>query len=148
MLGALRFGAPNMNFPVIDVRDVARGHILAAERDVTGRFLLCGDEFPMLRSLTQLMHDIDPAVPVAPMTLPDFMESALPYLDWMNSKLLDSPLTLTPAVAQAMTGRLFNASNARARAELGWAPEIPIRQTLAETMEAIRTMRRGAGRKI
>lgn len=148
MLGALRFGAPRMNFPIVDIRDVVRGHILAAEKDVSGRFLLCGDSFPMMKELTQLMRSVDASVPAAPMTLPDFMGTLLPYLDWVNSNLYDSPLTLTPEFVEAMLGHQFNASNARARAELGWAPEIPIRQTLADTMDAIRALRRGAGRKI
>lgn len=148
MLGALRLAAPRMNFPIVDVRDVVRGHILAAEKDVHGRFLLCGDSFPMLKELTRLMHDIDRTVPASLMTMPDFMGTLLPYLDWLNSKLHDSPLTLTPEFVEAMLGRQFNASNARARAELGWAPEIPVRQTVADTMETIRTLRREAGRKI
>jgi dihydroflavonol-4-reductase len=148
MLGALRFGAPRMNFPIVDVRDVVRGHILAAEKDVQGRFLLCGDSFPTMKELTGLMHDIDPKVPTSLMTMPDFTGTFLPYLDWLNSRLYDSPLTLTPEFVEAMLGRQFNASNARARTELGWTPEIPVRETLADTMETIRTLRRGAGRKV
>lgn len=148
MLGALRFGAPKMNLPAVDVRDVARGHVLAAESPTRGRFLLCGDSFPSIVELTRAMHAINPAVPAAPVSLPDFVEPILPYLDWLNSKLRGSPLTLTAEFARAMTGRQFNASNARARDELGWVPEIPLRQTLAETMDTIRALRRSAGRKI
>lgn len=148
MRGTLRFGAPRMNFPIVDVRDVVRGHILAAEKEVGGRFLLCGDSFPTLRELTRLMHAIDRKVPSAPITMPNLMGPILPYFDWLNSKLYDSPLTLTPEFVEAMLGRQFNASNARARAELGWRPEIPISQTLSDTMEAIRQLRRSAGRKV
>lgn len=148
MLGTLRFGAPRLSLPVVDVRDVVRGHILAAERDVSGRFLLCGDNVPTLRELARLMHEIDPKVPRPPMIVPDMMGPLLPYIDWLNSKLLDSPVTLTPDLVEAMLGKQFNASNTRARAELGWSPEIPLRQTLSDTMETIRYLRRGAGRKI
>jgi dihydroflavonol-4-reductase len=148
MRGTLRFGAPRMNFPIVDVRDVVRGHVLAAETDVSGRFLLCGDTFPTLRELARLMHAIDPKVPVPPLTLPNFVGPILPYLDWLNSKLHDSPITLTPEFVEAMLGRQFNGSNARARAELGWQPEVPIRQTLSDTMDGIRELRRSAGRKV
>jgi nucleoside-diphosphate-sugar epimerase len=87
------------------------------------------------------MHAIDPRVPAAPMTIPDFMGPLLPYLDWLNSKLCNSPLTLTPEFVAATLGRQFNASNARARAELGWRPEIPISRTLSDTMDTIRAHR-------
>ena len=147
MLGTLRFGAPRMNFPIVDIRDVVRGHVLAAEKEVHGRFLLCGDSFPTLKELTRIMHDVDPAIPASPMTLPEVMGPMLPYLDWLNSKLYHSPPTLTPEFAEAMLGKQFNASNARARAELGWAPEIPIRQTVSDTLDTLRALRRNAGRK-
>ena len=148
MRGTLRFGAPRMNFPIVDVRDVVRGHVLAAEKEVSGRFLLCGDSFPTLRELTRMMHEIDPKVPSAPMTMPDFMGAVLPYLDWLNSKLYDSPLTVTPEFVEAMLGKQFRASNERARAELGWRPEIPVSRTLSDTMDTIRALRLSAGRKV
>lgn len=148
MLGALRFGAPRMNSSIVDVRDVVRGHVLAAEKDVGGRFLLCGSNFPTMKELSKAMHAIDAKVPAAPITMPDFMGTLLPYLDWLNSKLYGSPLTLTPELVEAMQGRQFNASSERARAELDWAPEIPMRQTLVDTMETIRALRRSAGRNI
>jgi dihydroflavonol-4-reductase len=148
MRGTLRFGAPRISVPIVDVRDVARGHVLAAEKDVGGRFLLCGDSFPTLRELTRVIHEIDPSVPVAPFSLPDVMVGTLPFLDKLNSMMLDAPQTLTPELTEALSGRRFKASNARARSELGWAPEIPLRQTLADTMDTIRTLRRAAGRKI
>lgn len=148
MLGALKFGAPRIRLPVIDVRDVIRGQVLAAERDVRGRYILCGDSFPTLREIAKLMREIDRSVPRSPMVLPDMMGPLFPYMDWLNSKLNDGPVTLTPELVEAMLGRQFNASNARARAELGWAPEIPLRQTLMDTMETIRELRRSAGRKI
>lgn len=148
MLGALRFGAPRMNSPVVDVRDVVRGHILAAEKDVGGRFLLCGDSSPMMKELTQLMHEVDARVPAALMTIPDFMGTLLPYIDRLNSRLHDSPPMLTSELVEAMLGRRFNVSNARAQAELGWTPEISLRQTLADTMDTIRALRQDAGRKV
>lgn len=147
MFGALRFGAPRFNFPIVDVRDVVRGHILAAEKDVRGRFLLCNDGFPSMKDLSRLMHEIDASVPAAPMTLPNFTSTLLPYIDWLGSKLFDTPLTLTPELVEAMHGKLFNVSNQRARTELGWAPEIPVSRTLSDTMATIRALRQSAGRR-
>ena len=147
MLGTLRFGAPKGNQPYVDIRDVVRGHILAAERDVAGRFILCNDAFPTLREMTRLMHEIDPSIPRSRWNLPDFLSPVLPYLDHLNSRFLGSPRTLTPEFVESVQGRLFSASNARARAELGWSPQIPIRQSLSDTIEAIRALRRSEGQK-
>lgn len=147
MLGTLRFGAPRMTFPMVDVRDVVRGHILAAERPVSGRFLLCPDEVLSLLELTRIMNAIDPAIPAAAGTMPDFMGGILPHLDWINSKIRHSPLTLTAEFVHATLGKQFKASNDRARALLGWRPEVPAQQTLSDTIDAIRTRRRDVARK-
>jgi dihydroflavonol-4-reductase len=146
MLGTLRFGAPRGNFTYVDARDVARGHILAAERDVTGRFILC-DQQPSFVEYTQVMHDIDPKVPVAPWVLPDFMLRSLPWFDAINAKLLGSQRFITPDTVAAVKGRVCNVSNARAKAELGWEPEFPFRESLKDTMLAIRALRRSEGNR-
>jgi nucleoside-diphosphate-sugar epimerase len=44
-------------------------------------------------------------------------------------------------------GRAYNLSNARARKELGWAPKLTLRQSLEETMQAIRALRRAEGKR-
>ena len=148
MLGTLRFGAPHGTFPCVDIRDVVSAHMLAAEKDVNGRFIICNDRFPTLRELTHLMHAIDPAIPRSRWNLPDFFMPVLPYLDLLNSRTLGSPRTLTPELADAIQGRIFNASNARARTELGWSPRVPLKDSLADTIEAIRVMRRAESRKV
>lgn len=146
MLGAFRFGAPRGNFPYVDIRDVTSGHILAAERDVSGRFILCNDDFPTIRELTRLMHEIDPDIPPSRWHLPDFLTPVMPFLELVSSRALGTPRMLTPEFAESIQGRLFSASNARARAELGWSPGIPIRQSLADTISAIKALRRREGR--
>jgi dihydroflavonol-4-reductase len=148
MRGTLRFGAPRMYLGIVDVRDVVLGHILAAERDVGGRFILCGDRVTTLREIATMMHEIDRSVPTAPLTLPDFLAPSLPIFDWLNARLFDSPPVLTPEFAEAVVGRQFFACNKRATTELGWSPQIPIRQTLSDTMDTIRNLRRSAGRKV
>jgi len=78
MLGSMRLGAPNGNFTYVDVRDVATAPILAAEKDVTGRFAICNDEQPAFIEFSRLMHAIDPNVPAAPFVLPSFLSPLLP----------------------------------------------------------------------
>jgi dihydroflavonol-4-reductase len=146
MLGALRFGAPRGNFTYVDARDVAWGHILAAKRDVEGRFILC-DQQPSFVEFTRIMHDIDRKVPVAPWVLPDFVLRSLPWFDAMNAKLLGSQRFITPETVAAIKGRVYNVSSARARAELGWEPTFPFRKSLEDTMLAIRALRRKEGKR-
>jgi nucleoside-diphosphate-sugar epimerase len=56
MLGGLKMGAPDANFPAVDVRDVVTGHILAAESGATGRFLIVNDVLPSLFELARVMR--------------------------------------------------------------------------------------------
>jgi dihydroflavonol-4-reductase len=147
MLGTMRLGAPNANVPLVDVRDVAQAHMLAAQKDVAGRFIVCNDHFPTLIELTRLMQRIDWAVPAAPRLIPDFAVGLAPFFDRLNASLLGSRRIMTPELVAAVRGKVFNLSNARAKAELGWAPEIPPEQSLADTMAAIRALRRKEGRR-
>jgi dihydroflavonol-4-reductase len=145
MLGTLRFGAPHANFTYVDARDVARGHILAAEREVTGRFILC-DQQPSFAEFTRIMHEIDPEVPVAPWVLPGFLLGSLPFFDAMNAKLLGSQRFVTRDGVAAIRGRVYNVSSARAKGELNWEPAFPLRESLRDTMVAIRALRRSEGK--
>jgi dihydroflavonol-4-reductase len=140
MRGQLRFGAPNANVPNVDVRDVAAAHLLAATRDVTGRFIVVNDHAPSLREVSMLMNDIDPTVRAAPFLLPDVFLEAGPALDWARSKLLGGPRLVSREIVATMRGKITKVSTARAKAELGWHQQIPIDRSLAETMAAIRTM--------
>jgi nucleoside-diphosphate-sugar epimerase len=93
------------------------------------------------------MHDIDPKVPVAPWVLPDFMLRSLPWFDAMNAKLLGSQRFFTPDTVAAIKGRVYNVSSERARAELGWEPTFPFRESLKDTMLAIRELRQREGKR-
>jgi dihydroflavonol-4-reductase len=147
MLGTMRMGAPNANLPLVDVRDVVQAHILAAHKDVAGRFIVCNDHFPTMLELTRLMHAIDAAVPAAPRLIPDFAVGLAPFFDRLNARLLGSQRILTPELVAALKGKVFNASNARAKTELGWQAAIPLEQSLADTMATIRALRRKEGRR-
>jgi dihydroflavonol-4-reductase len=147
MLGSLRMGAPVGNFTFVDVRDVAMGHILAAEKDVAGRFILAEDVSPTFVEVSKVMHEIDSAVPAAPCVLPKFMLRFLPFFDAMNAKRLGAPRTATEDVAATLKNRVWNVTSERARRELGWTIAFPMRRSLEDTMSAIRAMRRSEGKK-
>ena len=138
MRGGLRAGVPDMNFPLVDVRDVVRAHLLAAETDCDGRFAVCNDTLPTLRTMLEVMHAIDPSIPLPWMSLPDFALGALPLFDRMNERLLHTPRTITRQMLGTFKGKVWNASNRRAREVLGWRPEISLEQSLRDTIETIR----------
>ncbi len=148
MLGSMRLGAPNTNIAYVDVRDVAAAHVLAAERDVEGRFIIVNDHAPEMRELSLLMHWSDASVPAAPAVLPDFVMRAGPALDWLRASVLRTPRMVSRELVETMRGKVTKASNARAKAELGWRQTVGLDRSLSETMAAIRALRRQEGHKL
>lgn len=132
--GGLRMGAPNMNFPLVDVRDVVRAHLLAAEKDCEGRFIVCNDVLPTMREMLHALHAIDSAIPLPMMTIPDFMVRFIPAFDRFNHRMLHSPLTAAPEFMQMSKGKRWNASNRRAKEALGWKQQIPMSSSLADML--------------
>lgn len=141
MLGGLKMGAPDANFPAVDIRDVVSGHLLAAESGATGRFIVCNDVLPSLLELTRAMHAIDPTVPAAPRLLPPFTDNLAPLFDWINHKTLGTPRMLGREFAAAVKGKVWTMSNARAKRDLGWQQQVSLEQSLADTMATLRRLR-------
>ncbi len=140
MKGSLQLVAPPFNYPYVDVRDVAHAHILAVERDCSGRFVAANDTFPSLAEIASAMHAVDPRIPKPLLTMPGFALGLLAMLDGLNSRIVRSPRTLTPELVATMRGRIFNASNERTKRELGWRPEMSLRQSLADTIATLRML--------
>lgn len=142
MLGGMRMGAPNSNFPAVDIRDVIEGHLLAAEKECSGRFAIINDHQPYLVEMTRIMHEIDKAVPESRMVFPDFMvKSAGTFFDWLNFRMYGAPRIISGELLQSFIGREFAISNERAKRELGWRQMIPLEQSLADTMATLRALR-------
>jgi dihydroflavonol-4-reductase len=141
MLGYFRTGIPNINVPYVDVRDVVSAHLLAAEQDCSGRFIVCNDRFPTLREVNEIMHQIDASVPSPLVQLPNAMLAAAPFFDRLNRLLLGTPRIMTPEFAATMRGKIWNASNARIKRELGWKQSVPLDVSLNDTMQQIRLNR-------
>jgi dihydroflavonol-4-reductase len=149
MLGTMRMGAPDTNFPYVDVRDVVSAHVLAGERDCAGRFIVCNDRLPTFLELIAAMHAIDPKIPLTKSTIPGFAMGAAPFFDWLSHKLTGSPRVVTPELIATLRGKIWNASNARIRRELGWSQTIPLEASLRDTIATINANRakRGLGRR-
>lgn len=71
--GRFKMGVPDLYFGVVDVRDVARAHILAATKEeASGRHILVNDTFSLLE-ISKILGKRLPQLPVAKSLLPDFL---------------------------------------------------------------------------
>ena len=76
------------------------------------------------------------------MTLPRQAAPMLPLYDALSHHLFGTPRIATPEVVRsAVSGKVWNGSSARAKAELGWMPRVPFEQSLAETLAVLRPPR-------
>jgi dihydroflavonol-4-reductase len=141
MLGSMRLGAPPGDLPAIDVRDVANAHVLAAEKECSGRFIIAPDNSPDIIEINRLAHGIDARIPKAPMVLPRFMLHSLPFFDWLNHRLLGAPRAVSAELVASALGKHWSLSNERAKAVLDWTPTIPLEETLSETIQRLRELR-------
>lgn len=141
MLGAFRFGVPRVNWAMVDVRDAARAHILAATKDCEGRFVVTNDTTPTLREMIETMHAIDERVSLPLMTIPDFLVPTLPLFDRFNHLLLGSPITASSEVVATFKGKVWDVSNRRIKEVLGWRQAITQEESLRDTMTTIRALR-------
>lgn len=132
--GLLQMGCPPIRLAMVDVRDVARVHILAAEQDSKGRFIVVGDTPPNFAEMITAMRKIDRKVPRSLMTMPRFMVPVMPMFDWAGNKFLGTPRTMTSASASTFSKGDLLASNARAKRELGWSSGFTLEQSLRDTM--------------
>ena len=142
MLGYFRFGITKMNYPLVDVRDVVDVHILAAEKDWEGRFIVCNDTFPTLRQMVEILHKIDPKIFLPLMTMPNFMMGTSGMFDKINNLILGTPMIVLPEVMATMKGKIWNVSNQRSREILEWKQKISLEQSLKDTIKGIRDLKR------
>lgn len=138
MKGALQVAAPPFNYPWVDVRDVARAHRLVLEKDAQGRFIAVNDRQPSMGEIAEAMNAVDRSIPRPLLTLPTFLMPALPVFEKLMSRASGTPRSLTPELAATLKGRVWNISNAKIKRELGWEPQITLKQSLADTIAAIR----------
>lgn len=106
--GKYKSGVPNLWFGVVDVRDVAMAHILAADHaHASGRHLCVARVLP-LAEMAAILREKHPERPVPKSTVPDFMlYLAGPFMGF-SWKFLKRNI-----------GVPFNTDNRRSREELG-----------------------------
>ena len=131
-------GSPRFQMVYID--DLTEGFRLAAESPrAAGRtYILTGDEAP---TLNELVHEI---AGVAQVKSPPFRLPVWPF--WLAGALCEAvcvPLGIEPPVYRRRvkfftSNRWFDTS--RARAELGFAPKVSLREGLRRTLDSYRQL--------
>lgn len=119
-----------------DVRDIARGHVLAAEKGKTGESYLIGGDNVSMQNLSQLVLDV--AGTSKPMFSPPlsvikgFAWIAKKYSDWISGERPD----FTPAAVEiAHSG--FDADCSKARRELD-LPNRDLKESVRDALEWFR----------
>lgn len=117
---------------IVDARDAAEGHVLAAEHGAPGaRYILGGDNLPMsefLRALTPLADR-----PMPSRRIPQWLGLGFAFIDQGLADHLTGKPPKAPRDGVAIACRQRPFDNARARDDLGFAPR-PIARTLADTV--------------
>jgi dihydroflavonol-4-reductase len=128
--GRMLMASPG-GFNLVDVRDVARGHLLAAERGTAGRRYILGGENRTLRSFMRLLAEVAEMRPRALPRLPLWLLRGAAGLAegcaWLTGK---EPYPSLQHVR--VNGYHWFVSSDRARRELGYAPR-SLRRCLEQT---------------
>ena len=124
-----------VGFGCLDVRDFAKGMVLAGERGQSGRrYLLSGHNV----TADQLVEEVTAITGVRGprFRAPAMLVTAVVGIVELLSKLRRKPPPINRDVFQIL-GRYAWYDTARARADLGWAPR-PLNETLTDTIRWLR----------
>ncbi|MCZ6506677.1 MAG: NAD-dependent epimerase/dehydratase family protein [Acidobacteria bacterium] len=117
---------------LVDVRDVARGHLLAAERGRDGEEYILGCRNLTLREILQMLADIT-GLPPPRLRLPYWLPLSLAAVDTAISRVLPREPWLALEALQLARHRMFF-DNAKARRELGFDPG-PVEEALRRAVD-------------
>ena len=125
----------NLNF--VDVRDVARAHLLAYENEqAAGRYIVAGECIPYMEALN-LMRDFEPPIKIPRRVLPKWLLGITPFLDWAGHKATGQTRLISRNLIKELAQGDPRFSSQKIMTELGWEPR-PLRDSLADTIEWIR----------
>jgi dihydroflavonol-4-reductase len=123
---------------LVDVRDVAQGHLLALEKGRDGEKYILGNRNLRLAEIFQLLQEIS-GIPAPRVKLPHSLVMLLAYGNAAISWLTRNPPRI-PLEGVKMAHRLMFFDSSKAVAELG-LPQTPVEQALAAAVEWFRANR-------
>ena len=117
-------------YDFVDVRDVARGCLLAAEKGRKGECYILSNRHYELRDILSMLRGITGGrkLPVLPMWM---AKSAVPLIQWQAKRKKQRPLFTRYSLYTLRSNDRF--SHDKATAELGYRPR-DLRQTLRDTV--------------
>lgn len=115
---------------LVDVRDVAEGHILAAQRGQSGERYLLGHENLMLSQLLRILEDIT-GLAMPKYRIPYWLALTVGMLQEFTADYLTHKSPMAPLTGVRLAGRNNSFSSDKAVRELGFK-QSPIRQALVE----------------
>lgn len=117
----------NTGMNLVDVRDVATGHLLAADRGAVGRKYILGHQNLSLRDMLELLAEIT-GTRAPRIRLPHWLPLTIGAVDtWRARRFGGTPRVPVEAVRMARSWMYFDSS--RAVSELG-LPQSPVRDAL------------------
>lgn len=115
---------------LVDVRDVAEGHILAAQRGCSGERYLLGHENLMLSQLLRMIEEIT-GLGMPKYRIPYWLALVVGVLQEFTADYLTHNTPMAPLTGVRLAGRNNNFNSNKAVRELGFR-QTPIRQALVE----------------
>jgi len=124
---------PPLGFAYVDVRDVARAHLLAYEKEEAEGRYICSTRYCKLTDLVEILRKLRPNVAFPRKELPAMVLPVLAALDWVGYKVAGRPRTVTKDMLEEYLGKQQHVSTAKLRG-LGWEPmdfETSVEETVA-----------------
>lgn len=127
-----------ISFSYVDVRDLAVAHIEAYEnKDANGRYITCNDLIEM-KDVIGIFKKVDSTLKLPNKFAPKFIIPMLPFLDWIETKVMGGMRTMTKGVVQEyLDGSVQDYDKSKIKKELHWKPR-PIEETLVDTLKWIK----------
>jgi len=125
------FVVPRSGFNFVDVRDVALGHLLAAERGEPGRRYILGGENETLKQFLVMLSEVASLRPRGLLTPPHWLLRVAATVAERRARRKGREAY--PSIQQTRLNRWYwYVNSARATRELGWSPR-SLRESLTDT---------------
>ncbi len=117
---------------MVDIEDVAQGHLLAAKHGKIGEKYILGNENLTLRQILQLLAELS-GRPAPRFKVPYALALGVAYADAVLARLIPGREPFAPPVGVKLSKKKMFFSPAKARRELG-LPQTPVRQALEKAI--------------